>query len=157
MTNPGSTEGREGHRTGGPEATQNETRSESAVRMPDLRVGMVLVADGDFTCIENRTHVVVHRDDQTGEFWVPCTDGRHYLEGQRGDNDELIGLAADVSQLAAMEALRFYRDAWTFKAHKSRPGLEWRPKEELLDDCGKRARAALELVAAELAGITVKP
>ena len=40
-------------------------------------------------------------------------------------------------------ALRFYRDAWTFKTNKHHPGLEWSPKEELLDDCGNRARLAL--------------
>jgi hypothetical protein len=51
----------------------------------------VLVADGDFTCMEDATHVVVHRDEK-GELWVPCTDGRHYLEGQRGENGHLIGL-----------------------------------------------------------------
>lgn len=41
-------------------------------------------------------------------------------------------------------ALEFYRDAWDFKTNKRYGGLEWSPKEELLDDCGNVARAALE-------------
>lgn len=41
------------------------------------------------------------------------------------------------------EALTFYRDAWKFKTNRRYGGLEWSPKEELLDDCGNTARAAL--------------
>lgn len=60
---------------------------------------------------------------------------------------------ADVAQSALQEtlareagkdaALAFYRDAWGFKTNKRYGGLEWHPKEELLDDCGNRAKEAL--------------
>jgi len=41
------------------------------------------------------------------------------------------------------EALTFYRDAWSMKPNKRYGGLEWSPKETLLDDCGNKAREAL--------------
>lgn len=40
-------------------------------------------------------------------------------------------------------ALQFYADAWCFTTNPKRAGLEWKPKEALLDDCGNMARAAL--------------
>lgn len=51
---------------------------------------------------------------------------------------------AAEARVAELEAgLAFYRDGWAFKTHKSRPGLEWRPTEALLDDCGNHARTLL--------------
>lgn len=41
-------------------------------------------------------------------------------------------------------ALEFYRDAWKFKPNKLYGGLEWNPAETLLDDCGNKAKEALE-------------
>jgi hypothetical protein len=40
-------------------------------------------------------------------------------------------------------AVKFYAEAWCFTTNPKRPGLEWKPKEALLDDCGNVARAAL--------------
>jgi hypothetical protein len=51
-------------------------------------------------------------------------------------------LQARVAELE--KALKFYADAWCFTTHPKRPGLEWKPKEDLLDDCGNIARAALQ-------------
>jgi hypothetical protein len=51
-------------------------------------------------------------------------------------------LQARVEELE--EALKFYADAWCFTTHPKRSGLEWKPKESLLDDCGNIARAALQ-------------
>lgn len=42
------------------------------------------------------------------------------------------------------EALAFYRDRWAYTPNKRYGGLEWRPSEALLDDCGNLARQALE-------------
>jgi hypothetical protein len=53
----------------------------------------------------------------------------------------LASLKAENERLR--EALKFYRDGWDFKTTKKRSGLEWHPKEALLDDCGNIARAAL--------------
>lgn len=52
-----------------------------------------------------------------------------------------------------IEALEFYRDAWNMKPNKRYGGLEWSPKETLLDDCGNRAREAL---TADSAGQTIR-
>ncbi|MBO9099481.1 MULTISPECIES: hypothetical protein [unclassified Rhizobium] len=49
----------------------------------------------------------------------------------------------EVSRLRT--ALQFYADAWCFTTNTKRAGLEWKPKEALLDDCGERARAALAM------------
>ncbi len=43
-----------------------------------------------------------------------------------------------------VEALEFYENAWSYKVNKLYGGLEYFPKEELLDDCGNTAKAALE-------------
>jgi hypothetical protein len=68
-------------------------------------------------------HLRYHASD-LGAHAVPCRE------------------AAD--QIERLEvALQFYRDGWMFQTHKSMPGLSWSPKEELLDDCGNIARAAL--------------
>jgi hypothetical protein len=49
--------------------------------------------------------------------------------------------AAGVGEM--VKALEFYQRAWKFKTLKHRPGLEWSATEELLDDCGNRAKFAL--------------
>lgn len=48
---------------------------------------------------------------------------------------------AILNQLVS--ALKFYADAWCFTTNPKRGGLEWKPTEKLLDDCGNVARAAL--------------
>lgn len=43
-------------------------------------------------------------------------------------------------------ALAFYRDGFSFHPGRTKTGIsmsEWKPKQELLDDCGAIARAAL--------------
>lgn len=42
-----------------------------------------------------------------------------------------------------VKALQFYADAWNCKPNKRYGYLEWSPKEELLDDCGNKAKEAL--------------
>lgn len=51
--------------------------------------------------------------------------------------------SAEADAKALRAALKFYADAWRYTTHPTRPGLEWTPKEELLDDCGNAARQAL--------------
>jgi hypothetical protein len=50
-------------------------------------------------------------------------------------------LRGEVVRLKA--ALQFYADEWCFTVNQKRPGLEWKPTEVLLDDCGNTAREAL--------------
>ena len=58
---------------------------------------------------------------------------------------DIATLGQEVGRLR--KALTFYAEAWTCKTTKSRlggvAGLEWRPKDDLLEDCGNTARAAL--------------
>ncbi len=63
--------------------------------MPDLyevptgkvTVGTKLIGDAGFTCLS--VNVVVDTlADETGELYVQCKDGRHYLEGQLDDAGE---------------------------------------------------------------------
>lgn len=50
-------------------------------------------------------------------------------------------LLAEMTRLRT--ALEFYRDGFEFHTNPRRAGLEWKPKETLLDDCGNIARIAL--------------
>ena len=58
---------------------------------------------------------------------------------------DIVTLGQEVGRLR--EALTFYAEAWACKTTKPRlggvAGLEWRPKDDLLEDCGNTARAAL--------------
>jgi hypothetical protein len=77
-------------------------------------------------------------------------DSKYFTDAQRKANAEFIVTAVNSysalqARVAKMEAaLKFYADAWCFTTHPKRPGLEWKPKEALLDDCGNIARAALQ-------------
>jgi len=59
-------------------------------KMWSIRPGDRLVAYGGFACIPVNTVVTVEEDGQ-GLFFA-CTDGRHYLESQRDQNGECLGL-----------------------------------------------------------------
>ena len=51
-----------------------------------------------------------------------------------------------------VEVLTFYQGAWNYKINKRYGGLEWSPKEELLDDCGNKAKNAI-LAASKKGGV----
>lgn len=60
------------------------------MKMKELKEGVMLVPDKGFTCIlKDRPKQVL--TDGEGEFYVLCKEGRHYLEGQRGKAEELVG------------------------------------------------------------------
>ena len=50
----------------------------------------ILVTYAGFTCIPANTLVPVE-NDKAGLFFR-CSDGNHYLETQRNENDECLGL-----------------------------------------------------------------
>ena len=56
-----------------------------------IRLGDRLVTYGGFTCIPSNSVVTVQEDDQ-GLFFC-CADGRHYLESQKDENGECLGLS----------------------------------------------------------------
>ena len=54
-------------------------------------------------------------------------------------------LSAAEQQVRDMRAgLEFYRDGFTFTTNPRYGGLEWKPTETLLDDCGNTARLLLK-------------
>lgn len=80
------------------------------------------------------------RDEYDGPFKLADAD----------DDAAFIAAANPVVILALLDerekmvrALKFYRDNWQIKTNKRYGGLEYSPKEALLDDCGNIARAAL--------------
>lgn len=61
----------------------------------EVTAGTTLTADGGFTCIKPNAELAVHADD-TGELFVPCRAGRHYLDGQLDEDDRYTGLTLKV-------------------------------------------------------------
>jgi hypothetical protein len=61
------------------------------MKMTDLKVGDVVVADGGFGCLEDGQRCEV-KANAKGELYVECDHGNHYLEGQKDFHGELIGL-----------------------------------------------------------------
>ncbi len=64
------------------------------VNLADIKPGDRVVVDAGFTCIGAWRECTVEVDDR-GEKFIPCTAGRHYLDGQEDfDNPDkpLVGL-----------------------------------------------------------------
>lgn len=56
-----------------------------------VRAGDWLEADGDFTCL-NSGDVVQVRESGAGDLFVPCREGRHFLDGQEDSEGNYVGL-----------------------------------------------------------------
>ena len=59
-------------------------------KLDDIKAGDWLKADRGFTCLKEDQVVLVHADEDG--LFVPCADGRHYLDGQAGADGECVGL-----------------------------------------------------------------
>lgn len=90
--------------------------------------------------------VTIRQD--SGEFQRPVAEVWHNGDDPKA-NAELIVTAVNsfASSQAEIQRLRtalaFYRDGFQFHTNPRRAGLEWKPTEALLDDCGNIARIAL--------------
>jgi len=60
-------------------------------KMFAIRAGDILVTYAGFACIPADTLVRIERDK--AGLYFRCSDGNHYLENQRDENDECLGLA----------------------------------------------------------------
>jgi hypothetical protein len=49
-----------------------------------VKKGTLLRCDDGFTCIRAGTVVKVRKD--SSGLWIPCREGRHYLDGQLNDS-----------------------------------------------------------------------
>lgn len=60
------------------------------LKFKELNVGDTLVADSGFTCMskDEKKQLFV---DEYGDFYVTCTHGKHYMDGQIGNNFEIVG------------------------------------------------------------------
>lgn len=63
------------------------------LKLDDVKVGDVLIADGGFTCLKPGPHEV--KADEEGRLFIACAEDRHFLEGQIDFKDPtvLIGLS----------------------------------------------------------------
>jgi hypothetical protein len=60
------------------------------VKITDIKPGDVLIADAGFTCVE--AGPVAIEEDENGELYFLCSEGRHYLDGQT-DDGVVVGLS----------------------------------------------------------------
>ncbi|ETI62995.1 hypothetical protein C100_14880 [Sphingobium sp. C100] len=59
--------------------------------LSSLKAGDRVEVDGDFTCIPAGSTLTVEVDP-TGELFIPCTSGMHFLDGQLCGEDTLVGV-----------------------------------------------------------------
>lgn len=65
----------------------------NAIKLDDVKPGDKLVCDAAFTCADPGFAYAVRRDEKTGELFINCRSGRHYLDGQKQDDGTLAGMA----------------------------------------------------------------
>lgn len=65
----------------------------SWVKLRDVREGDVLVADGNFVCIDAGDTLTVARDFREGTLYVQCRCGHHYLADDRDARGRVTGLS----------------------------------------------------------------
>jgi hypothetical protein len=70
---------------------------EVAMRLDQLSAGDMVLADNGFTCLETGSYVV--QADEDGRLYIPCSHGKHYIDGQVSfsDENEIIGLTKSAS------------------------------------------------------------
>jgi hypothetical protein len=54
-------------------------------KVVSINEGSFVEADGDFTCLAQGEVSKVHQDNE-GHLFIPCSEGRHYLNGQLQEN-----------------------------------------------------------------------
>lgn len=59
--------------------------------LSDLKAGQTILADAGFTCLKAGPHEV--KADGSG-LYVECSEGHHYLDGQKDEVGSLVGLSA---------------------------------------------------------------
>lgn len=60
-------------------------------KVADLKAGDRVEVDGGFTCMKGGTVLTVLNDD-SGELFLPCSHGGHYMAGQLAAGGSLIGI-----------------------------------------------------------------
>lgn len=65
---------------------------EKSLKYAEITEGQKLAADSGFTCLDDGHLCTVEHDPERALF-VACAEGRHFLDGQEGENGELIGFS----------------------------------------------------------------
>lgn len=60
------------------------------ITLADLKPGSTIIADDGFTCM-TAGQKTVHADAHG--LYVPCNDGKHYLDGQEDEDGKLVGIS----------------------------------------------------------------
>lgn len=60
--------------------------------LAEVSAGKRLIADGGFTCLIEGEVCEVHEDPARG-LYVGCSEGRHYLDGQLNEDDQVVGFS----------------------------------------------------------------
>ncbi len=61
------------------------------MKLSDLKAGDKIKADGGFTCVKEGNHKV--KSKKNGDLYIKCSEGKHLLDGQVGEDGELIGIS----------------------------------------------------------------
>lgn len=69
-------------------------------KVEEVKEGMSLIADGGFTCLHDGDVLTVQKHPELAAanpdlpwlaLFVPCSDGRHFLDGQIDDDGFYVG------------------------------------------------------------------
>jgi hypothetical protein len=66
-------------------------------KIETVKPGDTLIADGGFTCLKDGQHCQVKVD--ADGLYVECTEGRHGLDGQLNEKDEVVGLCTPAGRV----------------------------------------------------------
>ena len=69
----------------------NEYFKRNHIRLTDVMVGDILIADAGFSCIEDQKKCRVLEDKDKG-LYILCSNGKHFLDGQTDTIGDLVGL-----------------------------------------------------------------
>lgn len=89
------------------------------MRLDELKAGDVVIVDDGFACI--RPGVLTVNADDDGKLYIPCDEGRHYLDVDFNDPALIVGLKfatscpAPVSKDTIAKRLQTEFDNWFAK------------------------------------------
>ncbi len=70
-------------------------------KLCDVTDGDIVELDSGFTCV-NPGKYIVHRDNGGGALFIECSEGKHLLDGQEGDDGYLIGIYGPIVEKHAV-------------------------------------------------------
>ena len=73
-------------------------------KLRNLQEGDTVIIDNGFQCMKAGKQVVERSN--CGLLYVRCEQGKHYLTGQVGDNEELIGIVKLEQMLDPLSATK---------------------------------------------------